>query len=133
MDKFVRSFITQWRKLGLPFTGETIVVAVSGGADSMSLLVAIHDLAKRKKLTHRVIVAHFNHKLRGRESDKDERYVGQEAERLGFEFAAGSAGAAKKGNLEQMARDARYKFLSKTADKNNAFAVLTAHTQNDQA
>jgi tRNA(Ile)-lysidine synthase TilS/MesJ len=41
MDKFVRSLITEWRKLGLPFDGETVIVAVSGGADSMSLMLAL--------------------------------------------------------------------------------------------
>ena len=133
MHKFVRSLITEWRKLALPFADKTIVVAVSGGADSMALLLAIADLAKRKKLTHRVNVAHFNHNLRGRESDKDERFVRKEADRLGFEFVVGSSRLPKKGNLEQLARDARYKFLAKTAHERGAFAVLTAHTQNDQA
>jgi tRNA(Ile)-lysidine synthase len=133
MHKFVRSLITEWRKLDLPFEGETMVVAVSGGADSMSLLIAIHDLVKRKKLTHRIVTAHFNHGLRGRESDKDEQFVREEAERLGFEFVAGFSTLAEKGNLEQVARDARYKFLSRTARDHAAFAVLTGHTKNDQA
>lgn len=125
--------ITEWRRLELPFDGETIIIAVSGGADSMSLLLAISDLVTRKKLSHRVIVAHFNHGLRGKESDGDERFVQQQAERLGFEFAAGTASIARKGNLEQAARNARYKFLTKVAKENDAFAVLVAHTQNDQA
>jgi tRNA(Ile)-lysidine synthase len=133
MHKFVRSLITEWRKLDLPFTGESVVIAVSGGADSMSLLLAIHELIKRKKLTHRVVVAHFNHKLRGRESDADERFVCDEAVRLGFECVTGSSTLPAKGNLEQSARDARYKFLAKTARDAQAFAVLTGHTQNDQA
>ena len=133
MHKFVRSLITEWRKLGLPFEGETIVVAVSGGADSMSLLLAIHDLAERKKLTHHVIVAHFNHKLRGSESEADEVFVREQSERLGLEFVSGSARLSKKGNLEQTARAARYKFLAEAADGAGAFAVLTAHTRNDQA
>lgn len=133
MDKFVRSLITEWRKLELPFDGETIVIGVSGGADSMSLLLAINDLVTRKKLSHRVIVAHFNHELRGKESDGDERFVQQRAERLEFEFVVGTASIARKGNLEQAARNARYKFLTKVAKENDAFAVLVAHTQNDQA
>ena len=133
MHKFVRSFITEWRKLGLPFTGEAIVVAVSGGADSMSLLLAVHDLVKRKKLTHRVVAAHFNHRLRGRQSDKDERFVRDQAKRLGFDFVAGSSQLADKGNLEQIAREARYEFLGKTARESGALAVLTGHTKNDQA
>ncbi len=133
MHKFVRSLITEWRKLDLPFAGETVVIAVSGGADSMSLMLAAYELAKRKKLTHRMIVAHFNHKLRGAESDADERFVSEHAVRLGFEFVAGSGTLQKKGNLEQAARNARYEFLSRIASENDAFAVLVAHTQNDQA
>ncbi len=133
MHKFVRSFITEWRKLDMPFSGETIVVAVSGGADSMSLMLAIHELTNRKKLEHRVIIAHLNHKLRQRESDTDERYVRAQAKRLGFELVVGSAEVSRKGNLEQAARDARYKFLLQTAKGHGAFAMLTGHTQNDQA
>ncbi len=133
MHKFVRSLIAEWRKLDLPFSGGAVVIAVSGGADSMALLLAIHDLTERKKLDHRVIVVHFNHKLRGRESDADERFVQNEAGPLGFEFLAGAGRLAGKGNLEQAARDARYKFLSKAATEAGAFAVLTGHTQNDQA
>jgi tRNA(Ile)-lysidine synthase len=133
MHKFVRSLITEWRKLELPFDGETMIIAVSGGADSMSLLLAINDLVRRKKLTHRVIVAHFNHGLRGKESDGDERFVREHAARLGFEFIAGTTSLTKKGNLEQAARNARYRFLTKVAKKTDAFAVLVAHTQNDQA
>jgi tRNA(Ile)-lysidine synthase len=133
MHKFVRSLITEWRKLDLPFEGETIILAVSGGADSMSLLLGIDDLVKRKKLTHRVIVAHFNHRLRGGESDGDEQFTGRQAERFGFEFVTGSASIPNKGNLEQAARNARYRFLTRIAKQNDAFAVLTGHTQNDQA
>ena len=133
MHKFVRSLITEWRKLGLPITGETVVVAVSGGADSMSLLLAIHDLVRRKKLDLRVIVAHFNHKLRDSESDTDERFVEARSAELGFEFVSGSASPIRKGNLEQEARNARYKFLGKAAHAAEAIAVLTAHTRNDQA
>ncbi len=133
MHKFVRSLITEWRKLGLPFSGDPLVVAVSGGADSMSLLLAISDLLKRKKLAQRVIVAHFNHKLRGRESDSDEAFVRKCARDLGMEFAAGMRTTKLKGNLEQNARNERYKFLSKIAHESGASTVLAAHTKNDQA
>jgi tRNA(Ile)-lysidine synthase len=133
MDKFVRSLITEWRRLGLPFGGETAVVAVSGGADSMSLMLALHELRSRKKVLNRPIIAHLNHRLRGSESDADEAFVREHADHLGFEFVSKSTRLPKTGNLEQHARDVRYKFLLDTAIKNKAFAVLTAHTQNDQA
>lgn len=133
MHKFVRNFITEWRRLGLPFLGETVVIAVSGGADSVSLLLALHDLVKRKKLRHRIVAAHFNHRLRGAESDADEEYVRHLATTLGVELAVGHAGDLKNGNLEQNARNARYDFLAQTAKNIHAFAVVTGHTINDQA
>jgi len=133
MHKFVRSLITEWRRLGLPVADASVVIAVSGGADSMSLLAAIGDLVKRKKLKLTIVVAHFNHKLRGAESDADEKFVRDYSKERGFEFVAGKGRLPTKGNLEQVARDARYKFLAATARQKDARAVLTAHTQNDQA
>ena len=113
----------------------TFVVAVSGGADSVSLLLAIDELRRKKKLRLEFVVAHFNHALRGKESDKDEKFVRGLAERAGFAFESerwkrgkGQAGE----NLEQAARDARYQFLEKLAIKHRA-VVLTAHTMDDQA
>lgn len=134
MHKFVRSLITEWRKLDLPFGDATIVVAVSGGADSTSLLAAIHDLVNRKKLKDvRIIAAHFNHGLRGEESDEDQTFVRDRAKEYGFEFVAKTGKVARRGNLEQNARDARYKFLSGIATANSSSNVLTGHTKNDQA
>ena len=133
MHKFVRNLITEWRRLKLPLTGETVVVAVSGGADSVSLLLGVHDLVIRKKLDLRVVAAHFNHKLRGDESDADEQYVRELCVRLGIELAIGHGSLPADGNLEQNARDARYAFLAGIATKLEAFAVVTGHTVNDQA
>jgi tRNA(Ile)-lysidine synthase len=133
MHKFVRSLITEWRKLELPVAAETVVLAVSGGADSMALLIAVHDLVVRKKLQLEIVVGHFNHKLRGDESDADQEFVRERSAGFGFEFARGSANITRKGNLEQAARDARYKFLSEVASRHDARLVLTAHTRNDQA
>lgn len=133
MHKFVRSFITEWRRQGLPFSDATVIVAVSGGADSVSLLLALAELRKRKKLELRFVAAHFNHGLRGKESDEDERFVKEMAAKLGVEFVSKKGKVAQAGNLEQNARAARYDFLLKTAKNYGAFAVLTAHTVNDQA
>ena len=133
MNKFVRDLITEWRKLVLPFADETLIVAVSGGADSLSLLLALDDLRTRKKLNLRLVAAHFNHKLRGAESDADEEFVKDLATEKGFELAVGHGPIATAGNLEQNARNARYDFLTRTADNLKAYGVLTAHTMNDQA
>lgn len=133
MHKFVRNLITEWRRLELPFEDETLVVAISGGADSVSLLLAIDDLVKRKKLGHRVVAAHFNHKLRGDESDGDEQFVRSLTMARGIEFAAGRGSVPTAGNLEQNARNSRYEFLRQTAQRLHAYAVLTGHTVSDQA
>ena len=132
MHQFVRKLITEWRGLELPVADSTIVVAVSGGADSVSLLLALEELTKTGKLKNRIVAAHLNHKLRGAESDADEEYVRKLTTRFGLELAVGHSGELK-GNLEQSAREARYEFLLATALKLKAMAVLTAHTVNDQA
>ncbi len=133
MHSFVRKLITEWRRLDLPFEGGTVVVAVSGGADSVSLLLAIHDLTQRKKLGHRVVAAHFDHGLRSDESEADAEFVRELTITLGIELALKHGSINTKGNLEQNARNARYAFLTETAESLAAFAVLTGHTVNDQA
>ena len=133
MHRFVRGLITEWRRLGSQFEGETAIVAVSGGADSVSMLLALADLLTRKKLSLRLVVAHFDHGLRGAESKADAEFVRGLATSLGLEFVLGKGRIAKTGNLEQNARNARYAYLLKAASDQKAFAVLTAHTLNDQA
>jgi tRNA(Ile)-lysidine synthase len=136
MNKFVRNLLTEWRKLNLPLADEAIVVAVSGGADSVSLALALHNLRERKKLNLNFIIAHFNHNLRGIESDKDAEFVKDLAEKLNFKFQISNFKSNlknQKGNLEQNARNVRYEFLQHLAENELAFAILTAHTKNDQA
>lgn len=133
MHKFVRNLITEWRRLGLPIDGEAIVVAVSGGADSVATLCAFAELKERKKITSRIVAAHFNHGLRGDESNSDELFVQTLAGTLGVEFATSRGAIKKTGNLEQNARVARYDFLITVAAENHSFIVVTGHTLNDQA
>lgn len=107
--------------------GDTVICAVSGGADSMALLFAMYLL--REKLKIQVKAAHFNHKLRGEESDGDEVFVREFCARYDIELFAdsGTVVAGKKG-LEAAARDARYDFLRNLPGK-----IATAHTANDNA
>lgn len=133
MHGFLRDLITEWRRLGLPIAGKTVVIAVSGGADSVSLLLAMHRLREMQKLDLRIVAAHFNHRLRGAESETDEEFVRHLTAERHIELAVGSGEIPRSGNLEQNARLARYAFLETTAHNVDAFAVLTGHTVNDQA
>lgn len=111
-----------------------MVPAVSGGADSVSLLLGLCELRDRKKLGLRIVAAHFNHGLRDGASDADENFVRELTMRLGIELAVGKASRLpEKGNLEQNARRARYDYLKRTAENLDAAAVVTGHTVNDQA
>ncbi|QQS31959.1 MAG: tRNA lysidine(34) synthetase TilS [Acidobacteriota bacterium] len=133
MHKFVRSLVTEWRRLGLPADDAAVVIAVSGGADSASLLGAMYELRELEKLRLRLVAAHFNHGLRGAASDEDEEFVRELTTEFRVEFASGRGLIASDGNLEENARRARYAFLRETAERVGAFAVLTGHTMNDQA
>src|SRR6266571_647861 len=138
LSKFARSLLSEWRKLGLPFTNANVIVAVSGGADSMALLCALDELIQAKKLKIKIVVAHLNHKLRGKASDADARWVDAVAGKLGHPVIIAAIDvkqrAAKLGdNLEQAARRERYQFFKKCAQGRKANLVLTAHTMDDQA
>ena len=107
--------------------GDTVICAVSGGADSMALLWAMYLL--KDKLKIRLSAAHFNHHLRGEESDRDEAFVADFCKGYGIDFVAGSGVvvAGAKG-LEAAAREARYAFLRSLPGK-----IATAHTASDNA
>jgi len=136
MHKFTRRLLTEWRRLDLPFADKKILIAVSGGADSCALALALSDLIKRKKFKHDFVIAHFNHGLRSNESDGDEDFTRELSADLGFKFVAGRAKEGeidRESNTEQSARRARYAFFNGVAKKENCFGVITAHTVNDQA
>src|SRR5713226_7514636 len=113
---FARSLWQEWRRLGLPAANARVVVAVSGGADSVALLLSLNELIESKKLNVKLVVAHLDHALRKNSKD-DARWVKAFAKQLGHESLTRrvdvKALAASSGdNLEQAARHARYKFLA---------------------
>ena len=137
LNQFPRMLLAEWRRLKLPFSGETIIVAVSGGADSTALLLGLEELKTVNKLTVDICVAHLNHRLR-QSSAKDAKWVESLATKLGYRSVIGRSKVAEDAeatsdNLEQAARKARYAFLERTAKKLSANYVLTAHTMDDQA
>src|SRR5216684_2146668 len=79
--------------------GDRVGVAVSGGADSVALLLLLLEL--REKLGIVLSVVHFNHKLRGRASDADEKFVAKLAAKHGLEFHAGHADVAAKAKRDK--------------------------------
>ena len=117
----------------LPPEGERILVACSGGADSVALLAVLREIRGVS-----IMCAHFNHRLRGEESDRDEAFVRALCESWNLPFFAGSGnvhGYAKtKGmGIEEAARELRYRFLLETARGNGCALVATAHTAGDNA
>lgn len=116
--------------------GERVGAAVSGGPDSVLLLQFLDELARDLGLT--LAVVHFNHHLRGAESDGDEAFVRQLAEARGLAYFRGEADVAQaarasRRNVEATARDLRYRFFFSLVTKGQLDKVATAHTANDQA
>ncbi|HEV8430773.1 MAG TPA: tRNA lysidine(34) synthetase TilS [Pyrinomonadaceae bacterium] len=137
LNQFPRMLLAEWRKLKLPVSDATIIVAVSGGADSTALLLALEELKRHSRLHFSICVAHLDHGLRT-SSRKDAKWVSELAAKLGFKSVIGRSkvaddARATSDNLEQAAREARYVFLQRTAKRVSANYVLTAHTMDDQA
>jgi tRNA(Ile)-lysidine synthase len=116
----VRKTISRYNMLP---EGSRVIVAVSGGADSVCLLHVLRELAPGAVTG----VAHFNHKWRAEASDEDERFVAALASKLGLPFFRAEAAPAP-GNLEQEARRARMAFFSGLGA-----TVALGHTRDDQA
>ncbi len=116
--------------------GDRIGVGVSGGADSVALLLLLHEL--RAKLGIGVEIVHFHHQLRGAEADDDERFVKDLAAEFHLEFVPGRAdvaGEARRNgwNLEDAARRLRYQFFASVAAERGLNSIAVAHTADDQA
>lgn len=119
----------------LPKEG-VVLCAVSGGKDSMYLLENMLELASGYGFEVRC--AHFDHRLRGAESDRDREFVKDYCAKRCIPCYIGSASvsdyAAENGmGIEEAARTLRYEFLEKTADETGAVRIATAHTADDNA
>ena len=113
--------------------GARVLCAVSGGVDSMYLLYRMAELAAQRGFV--VGCAHFNHGLRGAESDRDEAFVRAQCEKLGVPFYAGRGDVTSVRGMgtEAAARELRYAFLTQCAAEHGYDWIATAHTADDNA
>ncbi|OGW67977.1 MAG: tRNA lysidine(34) synthetase TilS [Nitrospirae bacterium RIFCSPLOWO2_01_FULL_62_17] len=117
--------------------GDHVLVAVSGGPDSVALLSALSSLARSQRLT--LSACHLNYGLRGEESEEDAQFVSRLCAELGVPLTceridlSRAAGVRKGTSLQARARDARYAALQRTAAARGASKIALGHTADDQA
>ena len=131
-----KQFLRTIQKFRMIEKGETVLVAVSGGSDSVTLLHLFLELKKSWKL--KLGILHVNHKLRGKASDQDETFVRKLAQRSGTPIYVTRVQVKQKAkeekiSLEEAARETRYQFFEKMAKVKRAQKIAVAHTQDDQA
>ena len=126
--KLARAILAALRAHDDRLRGGTLVLAVSGGADSLALLLAAASLSPRRRPA--LVVAHFSHGLRPSAEKREAALMRRAAAACGLPLTH-SAGAS--GPTESAARNARYAFLAGVARSIGARAVATAHTEDDQA
>ncbi|MDP6180938.1 MAG: tRNA lysidine(34) synthetase TilS, partial [Desulfatiglandales bacterium] len=121
-------------RYGMIDPGDLVIVAVSGGPDSVCLLDILHEL--KAELAVRLVVAHYNHGLRGGEDESETRFVRHLASAMNFPFETENASffiEGKTASLEERARNARYEFLERLKGKLHAQKIAMGHHLNDQA
>lgn len=120
------------RDYNLSPAGTRLAASVSGGADSVVLLHALHQLRPNHGFT--LSAVHINHHLRGPESDEDEQWVRALADKLGIELAVFDEPVTDdSGNLEENAREARRRVYRQLVSENESLRVALGHTRSDQA
>jgi tRNA(Ile)-lysidine synthase len=135
-SKLHQEILSAIRQHRMSQAGDRVGVAVSGGGDSVALLLLLLEL--RAELGVSLLVLHFNHQLRGADSDADEQFVADLACSHGLELISTrrdvSAEARRLGqNLEEVARQLRYGFFNEVAESGRVTRVAVAHTADDQA
>ena len=131
LEQRVKDFI---REHNLVASGQCLLVAVSGGPDSVCLLQVL--LRLKDELGIRLHVAHLDHQLRGAESEADANYVAHLTERLGVPVTIDRRDvraykARRRISLEEAAREVRYRFLADTAAAIGANRLAVGHTLDD--
>ncbi len=137
MHQLEEQVMASLHRLGCPSRNTGLVVAVSGGPDSMALLHCL--VALREQANLKIHVAHLDHDFRGEEAEVDARLVAQTAQSLGLPYTIGKADPAAyqrdKGvsSFEEAAREVRYSFLAEVAEATGSDAVALGHTSDDLA
>jgi len=134
-EKKVAAFITA---SSLFDTNEPVLLAVSGGADSVALLFAMLALARTGAIDARLVIGHVNHRLRGPSSDEDQDFVAALGKKLGLKVVARSVDVRSfaienKLSIETAARKLRIRTLIDIANRNGCKKVATAHHKDDNA
>jgi tRNA(Ile)-lysidine synthase len=132
LERQVLNFI---REYGLVSGGEVVLVAVSGGPDSLCLLQTMVNF--KAELNLELHIAHLDHGLRGEESEQDAAFVAELAGRLGIPVTVEKRdvqawNAERRTSLEEAAREVRYRFFADTARKTGATRVAVGHNRDDQ-
>ena len=137
-SRFEGKIVAMVQAYDLLGAAKRVLVAVSGGADSMALLHALHGLRSDGTLAVELVCAHVNHQLRGPDSDADERFVQVQADARGLLFAGrrvdvtGFAGEQRM-SLETAGRHLRMQALLDMARENDCRIIATGHQKNDNA
>ncbi len=138
MSKFVRRVAATVARYRMIPSGDRVLLAISGGPDSVALSWALHELSQEwSSFSFDMILAHFNHNLRDG-ADDDEKFCGHLARQMGLKLVTGRADVAQEArqygrSLEEAARHARYRFLEHEASRLECSRIALGHTQNDQA
>ena len=138
MSQMKHNFLCKLRSYfkSLPFdiNGKRMCVCLSGGADSVSLLLGMKEIAVEFDI--QIFACHFNHMLRGDESNRDEIFCKKLCEKLNIELFCGRDDVAnycksKQKSIEEGARECRYAFFDRVKNKRSFDFYLTAHNMND--
>ena len=136
MNNFEKKVFETIKKERLIENGDRLVLAVSGGPDSICLLNVLNEIKKEKIIEFNIVVAHVNHMIR-EEAGEDEKFVKDFCEKIGVEFYSKSIDVQKIANnnkigLEEAGRNARYEFFDEISIKTNSNKIAIAHNKNDK-
>ena len=136
LHPLLRQVVQAVRRKKLLQPGDRVLVAVSGGPDSVCLLTALHEMRERRLLPGiELRIAHVNYGMRGEESEKDEAFVRELGMKLGVPVNCERVRLMPRpgGTFQSLARDARYAFFGRVLREHGMTAVATGHTADDQA